>query len=107
MDGAMLLLRFTFMLLLSSLVLLPYFALGLRYAAKAPGASKYFREGRILLSVWAAGTFLLFARPLSAFIHALPTNIWHGWLLDFWVASAVAAVSSILTLEKRIGAMPR
>jgi len=91
----------------SSLALLPYFALGLRYPVEAPGTSKHFREGRILLSIWAAGTFLLFARPLSAFMHALPTTIWHGWLLIFWVASAVAAVFSILTLEKRIGAMPR
>jgi hypothetical protein len=91
----------------SALVLLPYFALRLRYPVEAPGTTKYFREGRILLSTWAAGTFLLFARPLSAFIHALPTAIWHGWLLIFWAASAVAVVTLILTLEKRIGAMPR
>jgi hypothetical protein len=91
----------------SSLALLPYLALGLRYPVEAAGTSKYFREGRILLSTWATGTFLLFARPLFAFIHALPTTIWHGWLLIFWAASAVAAVSLILTLEKRIRAIPR
>lgn len=98
---------YLYALFYSFFTLIPYLALGLRYRAEAPETSKYFREGRILLSLWVAGTFLLFAQPLFAFIHALPTNIWHGWLLILWALSAVAAVFSTVTLERRIGALPR
>jgi len=85
----------------AALWLVPYFALNLRYSKDDPYTSDYFRERRFLLSCWFAGTFLLFAQPLFAFIRSVPTYIWDGWLIIFWIASAIVAVFWLATLERR------
>ena len=90
-----------------SLAVIPYFVLCFRYPVDEPGVKKPFREGRILLSLWLAGSFFLFARPLHEFFSSLPSDIWNGWLMIFWVASAVAAGFVVLSLERRIKKMSK
>lgn len=91
---------YLYLIFYSAFIVLPYAVLAVRFSADVPGLKRSFRAGRLVLSVWFAATFLLFANPLFEFIRSLPLDYWNGWLLILWVAATVYVVSIWRTLER-------
>lgn len=76
----------------SAFILIPYAVLGIRFSADVPGSKSSIRVGRLVLSVWFAATFFLFANSLFEFIRSLPWEYWNGWLLVLWGAGTIFIV---------------
>src|ERR1019366_2765903 len=83
----------------ASFFLLPYCGLGLRYTTDEFEDRRPSLR-RILVSAWFAGTLLLFGQPIFAFIRAIRTDIWNGWLIVLWLASAGATAFWITAFER-------
>ena len=85
----------------SAFIVVPYALLGLRFSHETPELGRSIRLWRLVLSVWFAATFLLFANPLFEFIRSLPSEVWNGWLLILWGASTVFVFRLWMVLEKK------
>ncbi len=70
----------------SALALVPYAVLGLPFlkTGKTPAATLP-RQVRWCTSLWVAVSVLLFVRPLSAFVRALPSGTLYEWLFLLWL----------------------
>ena len=99
-GGDALLAVYLYLIFYSAFIVLPYAVLAIRFSADVPGLKRSFRAGRLVLSVWFAATFLLFADPLFEFIRSLPSEYWNGWLLILWGAATVFVVRTWRTLER-------
>jgi hypothetical protein len=76
----------------SAFFVIPYLALSLWFAEASADVKRYSFIGRVMLSCWFAVTFFLFAEPVFAFIHTLPSEVWNGWLLILWGAVTVFVI---------------
>jgi hypothetical protein len=97
-DAALVL--YLYLVFYSSLITIPYCVLCCRYSDAESGWNGNFRGSRLVLSGWLATSCFLFADPLFAFIHSLPSEVWNGWLLILWTASVVFVFRLVRKLEQ-------
>lgn len=99
-QGDALFILYLYGIFYAAFFVIPYAASSLRFHATSTGASRYIRAGRLMFASWFAVTFFVFAHPVFAFIRALPSEIWNGWLLICWSAATVLIALVWWDLEK-------
>jgi hypothetical protein len=99
-EGDAIFVVYLYLIFYSALIVLPYAGLAIRFSADVPGMKHFFRAGRLVLSIWFAATFLLFANSLFEFIRSLPSDYWNGWLLILWFAATFFVVRIWRSLER-------
>jgi hypothetical protein len=81
----------------AALILIPYAVLALRFPADSPTTKQSYRVGRLVLSIWFAGTSFFFGHPIFAFMRSLED--WNGWVLGFWIVATIGVSSQWRNLE--------
>ncbi len=98
-QGDALLGLYLYVIFYAIFVVVPYATLSLRFPLRTPELKRSFRIGRIILSVWFAGTLLLFLNPLFEFIRQ-QEDVLNGWLLILWGGATVFCFCIWRDLEK-------